>query len=558
LSYEENRMPLDNQSDNRSLATQARRIDVLVVGAGFAGLYLLHCLSKLGLDVRAFEAGGGVGGTWYWNRYPGARCDVESMQYSFGFSEELQQDWQWSELFSAQPEILSYANHVAERFDLRRLITFNARVHAAIFDEASARWTVHTSIGETVTARYIVMATGCLSTGRVPDFPGIETFEGRTFHTGEWPHEPVDFAGRRVAVTGTGSSAIQAIPVIAEQAAHVTVFQRTPNYSIPSRNGPMTCEYETEWKTEYAARRETARHMRNGILYDLNDKSALDDTPEERERTYAERWQKGGVRFMAAYNDLALNQASNDTAADFVRARIREIIKDPAVAELLCPKDYPIGTKRICVDTNYFAAFNRPNVTLVDVRNDPIQAITPAGVRQGGQVCAVDDIVFATGFDAMTGTLTRVDIRGRHGQTLAAKWEAGPRTYLGLMTAGFPNLFMITGPGSPSVLSNMIVSIEQHVDWISDCLAEMGKQDLGCIEPTAEAEEAWVAHVNEVAHRTLYPKAASWYMGANIPGKPRVFLPYIGGVGAYRQKCDDVAANGYEGFVMAPAVTMAK
>jgi cyclohexanone monooxygenase len=427
------------------------------------------------------------------------------MQYSFGFSEELQQDWQWSELFSAQPEILSYANHVAERFDLRRLITFNARVHAAIFDEASARWTVHTSIGETVTARYIVMATGCLSTGRVPDFPGIETFEGRTFHTGEWPHEPVDFGGRRVAVIGTGSSAIQAVPVIAEQAAHVTVFQRTPNYSIPSRNGPMTCEYETEWKTEYAARRETARHMRNGILYDLNDKSALDDTPEERERTYAERWQKGGVRFMAAYNDLALNQASNDTAADFVRARIREIVKDWAVAELLCPKDYPIGTKRICVDTNFFAAFNRPNVGLVDVRNEAIQAITPAGVRQGGRDYAVDDIVFATGFDAMTGTLTRVDIRGRGGQILAAKWEAGPRTYLGMMTAGFPNLFMIAGPGSPSVLSNMIVSIEQHVDWISDCLAEMSRRDLGCIEPTAEAEEAWVAHVNEVAHRTLYP-----------------------------------------------------
>ena len=486
-------MPLDNESDNRSSATQAKEIDVLVVGAGFAGLYLLHRLSKLGLAVRAFEAGGGVGGTWYWNRYPGARCDVESMQYSFGFSEELQQNWQWSELFSAQPEILSYANHVADRFDLRRFITLNARVNTAIFDEASARWRVHTSTGETVIACYVVMATGCLSTGRVPDFPGIETFEGRTFHTGEWPHEPVDFAGRRVAVIGTGSSAIQAIPIIAEQAAHVTVFQRTPNYSIPSRNGPMTCEYETEWKTEYAVRRETARHTRNGILYDLNDKSALDDTPEQRERTYAERWQKGGVRFMAAYNDLALNQASNDTAADFVRARIREIVKDWAVAELLCPKDYPIGTKRICVDTNFFAAFNRPNVGLVDVRNEAIQAITPAGVRQGGRDYAVDDIVFATGFDAMTGTLTRVEIRGRNGQTLAAKWEAGPRTYLGLMTAGFPNLFMITGPGSPSVLSNMIVSIEQHVDWIADCLAEMRKRDLGCIEPTAEAEEAWVA-----------------------------------------------------------------
>src|SRR5580704_2625901 len=396
-------MPLDNQSDNRSLATQARRIDVLVVGAGFAGLYLLHCLSKLGLDVRAFEAGGGVGGTWYWNRYPGARCDVESMQYSFGFSEELQQDWQWSELFSAQPEILSYANHVAERFDLRRLITFNARVHAAIFDKASARWTVHTSIGETVTARYIVMATGCLSTGRVPDFPGIETFEGRTFHTGEWPHEPVDFAGRCVAVIGTGSSAIQAIPVIAQQAAHVTVFQRTPNFSIPSRNGPMTDTYAESWKSDYPTHREKARRMRTGILNNPNDVSALELSDAERERIFEARWAAGGTNFMAAFNDLIFDAQANDTAANFVRDKIRAMVRDPATAELLAPKNHPIGTKRICVDTDYYTTYNRDNVTLVDARTTPVSELTEHGLRAGDTEHEFDAIVFATGFDAMTG-----------------------------------------------------------------------------------------------------------------------------------------------------------
>lgn len=545
-----------------SPASNPLNVDVVVVGAGFAGMYLLHRLRGMGFSTRVFEAASDVGGTWYWNRYPGARCDVESMQYSYAFDEDLQQEWQWSERFSGQPEILAYARHVAERFDLRRDITFNTRVTAAVFDEDSRRWTVQTDSGEHVAARHFVMATGCLSTARTPDFKGLDSFQGETYHTGHWPHEKVDFTGKRVGVIGTGSSAIQAIPVIAEEAAHVTVFQRTPNYSIPSRNGPMTDDYEQTWKSDYAERREKARYSRNGILQNLNDVSAMAVSEEERRRVYEQRWKDGGTYFMAAFNDLAFNKASNDTAADFVRERIREIVKDPEVAELLAPKDYPIGTKRICVDTRYFETFNRDNVSLVDVRNAPIEEITPHGLITGGREYQFDAIVFATGFDAMTGTMLAVDIRGRRGLSLREKWEAGPRTYLGLLAAGFPNMFMVTGPGSPSVLSNMIVSIEQHVDWITDCLAYMDKEGLATIEAEQAAEDNWVEHVNHVANQTLFPHANSWYMGANVPGKPRLFMPYIGGVGVYREKCDAVAANGYEGCsferVAADAATAAE
>jgi cation diffusion facilitator CzcD-associated flavoprotein CzcO len=526
-------------------------VDVVVVGAGFAGMYLLHRLRRMGLSTIVLEAASDVGGTWYWNRYPGARCDVESMQYSYSFSPELEQEWQWSELFAGQPEILRYARHVADRFDLRRDIRFATRVERAVFDAATERWTVATDRGDVISARHCVMATGCLSTARVPDFPGVKRFRGATYHTGWWPHEPVDFTGKRVAVIGTGSSAIQAIPVIAREAAHVTVFQRTPNYSIPSRNDAMPADYERSWKSTYPARRAEARETRNGILANPNDVSAMAVPAAERQRVYEARWQSGGTTFMAAFNDLIFDQASNDTAAEFVREQIRAIVQNPATAELLAPKDYPIGTKRICVDTDYFATFNRPNVTLVDVRSAPIECITPTGMRTGGQDYEVDAIVFATGFDAMTGTLTRIDIRGREGVSLAEKWAEGPKTYLGLMTAGFPNLFMITGPGSPSVLSNMMVSIEQHVDWIADCLSYLTQHRIVGIEATAAAEDDWVAHVNEVAHKTLYPRAASWYMGANIPGKPRVFMPYIGGVGAYRTICQEIAAAGYRGFLLA-------
>jgi cyclohexanone monooxygenase len=524
------------------------RIDAVIVGAGVAGMYMLHRMRGLGIRAVVLEQGADVGGTWYWNRYPGARCDVESMQYSFSFLPELQQEWRWSERFASQPEILRYAGHVADRLNLRQDIRFGTRVTRAAYDEAAGLWAVETDGGDRYLARYCVMATGCLSTAKLPEIEGLGSFAGATYHTGHWPHGGVDFSGKRVAVIGTGSSAIQAIPVIARQAAHVTVFQRTPNFSIPSRNAPMDDDYESWWKSDYEAHRAKARMMRTGILYGLNDKSALEVTPEEREAEYEARWARGGTAFMGAFSDLITNREANDTASEFVRRKIRGLVKDPKVAELLAPKGYPIGTKRICVDTEYFETFNRPNVTLVDVREAPIEAITPRGVRTASAEYDCDALVFATGFDAMTGALTCIDIRGRGDLGLAEKWAEGPRTYLGLMTAGFPNLFMITGPGSPSVLSNMIVSIEQHVDWLSDCLAHLRTRGLTTIEAVPEAEEAWVAHVNEVADRTLYPQAASWYMGANVPDKPRVFMPYIGGVGVYREKCAEIAAKGYEGF----------
>ncbi len=525
--------------------------DVVVVGAGFGGMYMLHRLRGLGLTARVYEQGDGVGGTWYWNRYPGARCDVESMQYSYSFSDELQQEWDWSERYAPQPEILKYANHVADRFDLRRDIQFSTRVEHAAFDEAIDRWSVTTSDGMTVTAQFVVLATGCLSNARMPDIQGLSSFKGQVYHTGNWPHEPVDFTGLRVGVVGTGSSAIQSIPVIAAQAKHVTVFQRTANFSIPARNAPMTAEERQAFRKNYPEVRRVAREVaRNGIYTDLPDRGALDDADNVRSARYEARWQRGGLTFMSAYNNLGLDKTANDTAADFVRAKIAEIVKDPETAQLLQPNTHPIGTKRICIDTDYFATFNRPNVTLVDIRANPIEEIAPHGVRSGGKDYEIDALVLATGFDAMTGSVAKIDIRGRDGLTLNQKWAEGPKTLLGLMTAGFPNLFIITGPGSPSVLSNMIVSIEQHVDWIADCLAHMRGHGLDTMEATQDAEEKWVAHVNEVAHTTLYPQANSWYMGANIPGKPRIFMPYIGGVGVYRQICNDVAAKGYEGFAV--------
>lgn len=532
-------------------ASTADTYDVVVIGAGFAGMYMLHRLRGLGLSVRVYEQGSGVGGTWYWNRYPGARCDVESMQYSYSFSDELQQEWDWSERYAPQPEILRYANHVADRFDLRPDIQFDTRIDQAVFDEANNSWSVTTSDGSTVTAQFVVLATGCLSNARTPDFKGLSDFNGEVYHTGHWPHEPVDFTGKRVAVIGTGSSAIQSIPLIAEQASELFVFQRTANFSVPARNAVLTEQEREFFRANYPEIRRKAREeMRNGIYQEVPQKGALDDTRQERQARYAERWAKGGLTFTATYNNIAIDKAANDTAADFVRAKIAEIVKDPEVARLLQPDNHPIGSKRICVDTDYYATFNRPNVKLIDVRANPIEQILPHGLRAGGKDYQVDALVLATGFDAMTGSVAKIDIQGRAGQALNQKWAAGPRTYLGLMSEGFPNLFIITGPGSPSVLSNMIVSIEQHVDWITDCIAYMRERGVERMEATRAAEDKWVAHVNEVASTTLYPQANSWYMGANVPGKPQIFMPYIGGVGVYRQICNDVAAKGYEGFAM--------
>ncbi len=539
------------------MAPQAelRALDAVIIGAGFAGLYALHRMRDvLGLDARVYEAGDGVGGTWYWNRYPGARCDSESFYYCYSFSEELEQEWEWTSKYPEQPEILGYLNHVADRFDLRRDIQLSTRVTSAEFDESADLWRVRTERGEEISARYVISAVGCLSAANVPDVPGLDRFEGDWYHTGRWPHEGVDFTGKRVGLIGTGSTGIQATPVIAAQADHLTVFQRTANYSIPARNKPLDAEEWAEIKTRYREIRERTRASRAGFPYAPTERSAEDLTPAEQQALCEELWAEGGFRFLwGSFHDLLSNEQTNDIVAEFVRGKIREVVHDPEVAEMLAPKDHPYGSKRPPIDTDYYATFNRDDVTLVDIRRAPIVEITPRGVRTEAGEHELDVIVFATGFDAMTGALLRIDIRGRDGQSLTEKWHGGPRTYLGLQVAGFPNLFTITGPGSPSVLTNMPVAIEQHVEWISDCIEHMRAKGLTRIEAQPDAEEAWVDHVNDVASKTLFIKAASWYVGANIPGKKRVFMPYPGGLIEYGKRCNEVASSGYEGFELGSA-----
>ena len=524
--------------------------DALVVGAGFSGLYMLYRLRELGLSVRVIEAGTGVGGTWYWNRYPGARCDTESMMYSYSFSEALQQEWQWSARYPQQPEILRYLNHVADRFELRPHIDLETRITAASFDEDALRWTLETDDGTRYAAKYCVMASGCLSTPRRPGFQGLDLYEGNWYHTGLWPKEGVDFSGKRVGIIGTGSTGIQAIPVIAKQAAHLTVFQRTANFSIPSWDGPLDPEQEREIKANYRHHRRVARQSEAGDIYFCNPQSALEISPEEREATFEQRWTDGGFNMQVAFGDLVTDNEANEHAAEFCRRKVRSRVHEPEVAELLCPKDHPFGTKRLCQDTDYFETYNRDNVTLVDVRQIPIETLTPKGLRQDGTEYEFDAIVFATGFDAMTGALNSIDVRGRDGARLADKWSQGPRTYLGVAVAGFPNLFMVHGPGSPSVMTNMVTASEQHVEWIGECIAHTEREGVISIEATSTAEDDWVVHVNEVADGTLYPEANSWYVGANIPGKTRVFMPYVGGLGRYSEICDEIAINGYTGFAL--------
>jgi cyclohexanone monooxygenase len=533
------------------MSVKSADVDVVVVGGGgVAGLYLLYRLRGLGLNVTAFEAGSDVGGTWYWNRYPGCRCDVDSLEYSYSFANDLQQEWHWPERYGTQPEILKYVNHVADRFDLRRYIQFNTRVTSAVFDANSNLWTVTTDQNDMIRATFCVMATGNLSTPRKPDFPGIDDFEGEWYHTGLWPHEGVDFTGLRVGVIGTGSSGVQSIPYIAAQAQHLHVFQRTANFSLPARNGPMNVQTELTHKAEYPARRKAAYDTPFGIAgYPPPAKSALEVPADERDQIYEDKWAEGGsISFLYAFNDLLTNKAANDTASEFVRQKIRSMVKDQEVAELLAPHTHPMGTKRLILDTNYYETYNRDNVALVDVKSAPIEEITKTGLRTAQAGYELDAIVFATGFDAMTGAMLDIDIRVKDGASLKEAWSAGPRTYLGLMVAGFPNLFTITGPGSPGVKSNMMLSIEQHTNWIVDCLQHLRSRHHRRIEVEPEAEESWVTHVREVADSTLYPLANSWYMGANIPGKPLIFMPYVGGVQMYKKKCDEVVANGYEGF----------
>ena len=524
--------------------------DAVVVGAGFAGMYMLHRIrDALGLKTVVYEAGDGVGGTWYWNRYPGARCNSDSYIYCYTFDKQMLQEWEWSERYPEQDEILRYLSWVADRLDLRKNIQFGTRVVGMEFDEETKLWTVRTDKGSAATAKYVVAAAGSLSTTNAPKFKGHETFKGKSYHTSRWPHDGVDFTAKRVAVIGTGASAVQAIPEIAQQAKHLTVFQRTPNYCVPARNGKVDPEVVKARKARYDQIINSIRNSFFGFEYDFIWRSALQDFPEEREKIFEEMWDKGGFAFwLANYQDMFFDREANEVCAAFLRRKIRETVKDPAVAEKLTPKTYPYGTKRQPLDTNYFETFNKPNVELVDVNETPIEEITGQGIRTSEKEYPLDIIVYATGFDAMTGPLMSLNIKGRCGRTLNDQWSDGPHSYLGLMVAGFPNLFIITGPGSPSVLSNMPVSIEQHVEWISDAIEHMEKNGISMMEATAEAEEQWTAHAHQVANASLMPTANSWYMGRNIPGKPQVFMPYLGGVGPYRQKCAEIAAKGYEGF----------
>ena len=538
----------------------SEKYDAVIVGAGFGGIYMLYRLRQLGMTAQVFEMGDNVGGTWYWNRYPGARCDAESLAYSFSFSPELEQEWEWTERYATQPEILRYAEHVTERFDLRKDIQFNQRVAAAHYDDGANEWKVRTEQGRTVRGRFCILATGCLSVPQLPEIPGVEDFAGERYQASLWPPQGVDFSGKTVGIIGTGSSGIQAIPVIAEQAAHLHVFQRTPNFSVPAANAPLDASWVESFKENY---REHRRYHKLGLSSGFGDldiepverapvaESAEGMSDEEVAAILEPYWQRGGAFFLSAFADTLMNPETNRKVADYVRNKIRANVRDPQVAETLCPEDHPIGTKRICVDTGYYETYNRDNVSLVDVHADPIESITAQGLRTSMAQYEFDVLVLATGFDAMTGALLGMDIQGREGQQLSDKWRTGPRTYLGISMVGFPNLLTITGPGSPSVLSNMLVSIEQHVDWMVACMEHMRDKGLSTIEPDAAAEDQWVNHVNEVANATLFPQGGSWYLGANVAGKPRVFMPYAAGVGAYREVCDDVTADDYRGFVFA-------
>ncbi|UYB38192.1 NAD(P)/FAD-dependent oxidoreductase [Streptomyces sp. Je 1-4] len=529
----------------------APQLDAVIVGAGFSGLYQLYRLRELGLRTRVLEACDDIGGTWYRNRYPGARCDVESTAYSFSFSPELDQEWEWSERYATRPELLRYLHHVADRFDLRKDITLRTRVTGAVYDEDGHTWQVTTDTGETITTRFVVLATGCMSAVKEPDIPGAGTFAGRALHTADWPHEDVDLTGRRVAVIGTGCSGIQAIPLLAEQAAELTVFQRTPVYALPARNRPLSAAETTELKARYPEFRAAQRRSKGGTLFEPPTRSALEVDEAERRATYEEGWDSGVLSgLLRTYTDILVDRAANETVAEFVRSKIRSIVTDPETAETLSPRTFPFGTKRPCLDTGYYATYNKPHVRVVDLTKTPIVEITPRGIRTSDREHAVDVIAFATGFDALTGSQVAMDIVGKGGITLREKWADGPRNHLGLLSAGFPNLFTVIGPLSPSVLSNAVVAIEQHVEWITDCIAHLRRRGITEIDATPRAEVDWCTHVADLAAQTLYPSVDSWYMGANVPGKPRVFLAYTGGLERYRAECAAAADDGYRAFAL--------
>ena len=524
-------------------------VDAVIVGAGFAGLRALHTLrDEQGLSAVVLDESDEIGGVWYWNRYPGARCDVESYDYSYAFSEQLEQEWRWTERYATQPEILRYINHVADRFDLRRDIHCAQRVTEARYDEADAQWSVDTAAGGRWRARYLILAVGQLSTTKAPELPGQADFAGEIHHSARWPREGVELAGTRVGIIGTGSSGTQMVPIVAEQADHLTVFQRTPNFSIPASHAPITDAHDAEVKAHYRERRERAHNSPSGLGFEPNPQKALDATPEERRSLYERAWPRTGFGFILTYPDLVLDQRANDTAADFIRAKIAEKVHDPGTRETVTPRGYPFGTKRPPVDDGYFEAFNRDDVDLVDIRSDPIQRITATGIDTASGHHPLDVIVFATGFDALTGSLLRLQVLGRGGVTLRERWARGPVSYLGLGVADFPNLFIIAGPQSPSLLINVIVGIEAQVDWLVALIAHAREQDADAIEVDAEAQRGWVDHVAQRADQTLYPQGNSYYNGDEIPGKPRVFMPYVGGARGYRRILEREAAAGYPGF----------
>ena len=527
----------------------ASQLDAIIIGAGVAGLYQLYRLRELGLSVRVYEAGTGVGGTWYWNRYPGARFDSESYTYGYSFSEELLQEWDWSEHFAGQPETERYLNHVADKFDLRRAIQFSTRVTAAIYDEASQSWKIQTDDGGTARARYLITAIGVLSTPYIPDFAGRASFEGTSFHTAHWPKEPLDFSDKRVGVIGTGATAVQMTTEISKNVGHLTVFQRTANYCAPLRNGPIDPETQKEIKETYPEIFKRCRETFAGFLHDLDTRSVFDVSEEERLARFEELWaQRGFAKWFGNFRDTLSNLDANALYTEFVRNKIRERVIDPAVAEKLVPKDHPFGAKRVPLESGYYEVYNQDHVLLVDLKETPIEGITPKGVKTSNAEYEFDILIYATGFDAVTGAFNRIDIRGVGGIALKDKWAEGPRTYLGIQSAGFPNFFTVVGPHNGATFCNIPRCIEQNVEWVTDCLQHMGENNHSEIVATPEAEEDWTDHVNEVAEGTLLLETPSWFVGGNIPGKKRTFLMYAGGSPLYRQKCDDVAAKGYEGF----------
>lgn len=533
------------------MTTSEKPLDMIVIGAGFSGLYMLYQARVSGLRVRCIEAGDDVGGTWYWNRYPGARVDIESMEYSYSFSEELQQQWDWSERYAAQPELLAYAQHVAERFSLRDDIQFSTRVQAAHFDEARGIWAVHTSRGDTLEAQFCVFATGLISEPHKPEFEGLDSFSGKTYLTARWPQEGADFTGQRVGVIGTGSSGIQVIPEIARQAAHLTVFQRTPAFTVPLRNCPSTAEHRREIKTHYRKIREnqlnsfggfTALHSRSTPA---PTESAMAVPAEDRRARYEDFWQSGGLCFYNTYTDILLDESANETLSEFLRNKMRQRVRDPQIAEKLVPQDYPVLTRRLSADTDYCETFDRSNVSLIDVREDPIVRFETSGLRLQSGPVELDAMVFATGFDIQTGAMDKVDIRGRGGRSLKSDWSEGLSSYLGMMTRGFPNLIWLNGPGSP--FFNPLLQAEFQGQWLDQLIRHMKQNRLQCVEPHLQDEKDWVQLTDAIGNATLFPKSRNYYMGDNVPGKPRRVLFFFGGFPAYREACEE-AARDYSAF----------